>query len=72
MAGISSKQVLLALALDQLIFTFMDFSMGAMANRVARVVGRLAHAILGCTPTALWLLAGLLLLLLPAQRKLMA
>lgn len=47
--GISGKQVLLILILDQLIFTIMDFSMGVMADRVARVVGRLSYVILGVT-----------------------
>jgi hypothetical protein len=47
--GISGKQVLLLLVLDQLIFTIMDFSMGVMADRVARVVGRLSYVILGVT-----------------------
>jgi MFS family permease len=48
-AGLSSKQVLIVLILDQLIFTLMDFTMGVTADRVARVVGRLSYLILGVT-----------------------
>lgn len=59
-AGMSSKAVLLILVLDQLIFTIMDFSMGVMADRVARVVGRLGYMILGVT-----LVSCLVFLLLP-------
>lgn len=51
-AGISGKQILLILILDQLIFTLMDFAMGVMADRVARVVGRLSYLILGVTLTS--------------------
>lgn len=58
--GISGRQVLLLLVLDQLIFTIMDFSMGVMADRVARIVGRLSYAILGVT-----LVSCLAFLLLP-------
>jgi hypothetical protein len=58
--GISSRHVLLILVLDQAIFTVTDFAMGVMADRVARVVGRLSLVILGVT-----LASCLVFLLLP-------
>ncbi len=48
-AGIPGHYVLLILIIDQLIFTAMDYATGVMADRVARVVGRLSYAILGVT-----------------------
>ena len=48
-AGIAPQSVAFILLLDQAIFAFMDFAMGVMAGRVARVVGRLGYSILGIT-----------------------
>ncbi|HEU0202269.1 MAG TPA: MFS transporter [Burkholderiaceae bacterium] len=47
--GIPKQAVVFILLLDQVIFVLMDFAMGIMADRVARVVGRLGHVILAVT-----------------------
>jgi MFS family permease len=58
--GIPQRAVIFILMLDQFIFVPMDFAMGMMADRVARVVGRLGYIILGVT-----LVSCLAFLLLP-------
>ncbi len=47
--GIPKQGVIFILMLDQLIFVLMDLSMGIMADRVTRVVGRLGYIVLGVT-----------------------
>src|SRR6185436_21171803 len=47
--GIPKPGVIFILMLDQLIFVLMDLSMGIMADRVTRVVGRLGYIILSVT-----------------------
>jgi hypothetical protein len=59
-AGIGKDVVVFILMMDQVIFAFMDFAAGAMADRVARVVGRLGYIVLGAT-----LVSCLAFLLLP-------
>lgn len=58
--GIPKQAVIFILMFDQLVFVIMDFAMGVMADRVARVVGRLGYIILGVT-----LVSCLAFLLLP-------
>jgi hypothetical protein len=48
-AGIPKHYVVYILLLDQLIFVIADYSMGLMADRASRVLGRLGHIILGVT-----------------------
>jgi len=47
--GLSAGAVGLILMLDQAIFTVTDFSMGVVADRVSRLVGRLGHWVAGLT-----------------------
>ena len=47
--GLSRQAVLPILLADQLIFVAMDFVLGVMADRVARSVGRVGHAIVSVT-----------------------
>ena len=48
-AGIPKQAVVYILLVDQLIFVIMDFAMGAMADRVSRVLGKVGYAVLGIT-----------------------
>ena len=48
-AGIPKQAVIYILMLDQLIFVAMDLAMGAIADRVSRVLGRLGHVVLAVT-----------------------
>lgn len=59
-AGIPKQWVVFILLLDQVIFAVMDFAVGAAADRIAHVLGRLGYAIL-----ALTLVSCLAFLLLP-------
>ena len=58
--GIPKQWVIFILLADQLIFLVMDISMGLMADRVSRVLGKLGYVILGVT-----LVSCLTFLLLP-------
>ncbi len=48
-AGIPKQAVILILMMDQAIFAVMDYATGAMADRVAGVVGRLGRAVVAVT-----------------------
>jgi hypothetical protein len=48
-AGIPKSAVVYILLLDQLVFVVMDYTMGLMADRVSRVLGRLGYIVLGVT-----------------------
>jgi MFS family permease len=48
-AGIPKNAVVYILLLDQLVFAVMDYTMGLMADRVSRVLGRLGYIVLGVT-----------------------
>ena len=48
-AGIPKQAVIWILMLDQLIFVLADYAMGVASDRLARVVGRVGHVVLGVT-----------------------
>ncbi|MDB5901387.1 MAG: transporter [Betaproteobacteria bacterium] len=48
-AGIPKSAVVYILLLDQLVFVAMDYTMGLMADRVSRVLGKLGYVVLGVT-----------------------
>jgi hypothetical protein len=48
-AGIPKTAVVYILLLDQLVFVVMDYTMGLMADRVSRVLGKLGYIVLGVT-----------------------
>jgi hypothetical protein len=58
--GIARGSVILLLMLDQAIFTFSDFALGVVADRVSRVLGRLGYVI-----AAITLVSGAAFLALP-------
>ena len=47
--GIPKQAVLWILMLDQLIFVLTDYAMGVASDRLARIVGRVGHVVLGVT-----------------------
>jgi hypothetical protein len=59
-AGIAKHVVIYILMMDQVIFAFMDFAAGAMADKVSRVIGRLGRIVIAVTA-----ISGLAFVLLP-------
>jgi MFS family permease len=48
-AGVPKQAVIWILMLDQLIFVLADYAMGVASDRMARIVGRVGHVVLGVT-----------------------
>ena len=58
--GIGKEVVIFILMMDQVIFAFMDYAAGTMADKVSRVIGRLGRIMVAVT-----VISGLAFMLLP-------
>lgn len=58
--GIAKQVVIFILMMDQVIFAFMDYAAGTMADNVSRVIGRLGRIMIAVT-----VISGLAFMLLP-------